>query len=218
MNVILLGPPGAGKGTQAAWLSERYELAHLSTGDMLREAVAAGAELGKQAKAVMDAGKLVSDELMIKLVEQRLGQPDAAKGFILDGFPRTRAQAEALDGLLAERGARLDAVLEIAVDDDALVDRISGRFSCARCGAGYHDRYKPTKTPGVCDVCGSSEFTRRADDNAETVRARLDAYNAQTAPLLPYYRQQSVLKTVDGMGSIDEVSRAIERALDAKAH
>lgn len=218
MNVILLGPPGAGKGTQAARLSERYEIAHLSTGDMLREAVAAGTELGKQAKAVMDAGKLVSDELMIKLVEQRMEQPDAANGFILDGFPRTRAQAEALDGLLAERDARLDAVLEIEVDDDALVDRISGRFSCARCGAGYHDRYKPTKTPGVCDVCGSSEFTRRADDNAETVRARLDAYNAQTAPLLPYYRQQSVLRTVDGMGSIDEVSHAVERTLDAKVH
>jgi adenylate kinase len=218
VKLVLLGPPGAGKGTQAAHLQAKYGIAHLSTGDMLREAVAAGTDLGKQAKAVMDAGRLVSDDLMIKLVDDRIQAPDCKGGFVLDGYPRTVAQARALDRLLARQGASLDGVLEIRVDDDALVDRISGRFSCAKCGAGYHDRYKPTKVPGVCDVCGSTEFVRRADDNAETVRARLQAYNAQTAPLLPYYRERSLLRTVDGMGSIDEVTDAIDRAVAEGAH
>jgi adenylate kinase len=218
VKLVLLGPPGAGKGTQAAHLQAKYGVAHLSTGDMLREAVAAGTDLGKQAKAVMDAGWLVSDDLMIKLVDDRIQAPDCKGGFVLDGYPRTVAQAQALDRLLARQGASLDGVLEIRVDDDALVDRISGRFSCAKCGAGYHDRYKPTKVPGVCDVCGSTEFVRRADDNAETVRARLQAYNAQTAPLLPYYRERSLLRTVDGMGSIAEVIGAIDRAVAEGAH
>ena len=213
MKLILLGPPGAGKGTQAAHLRDTYGLAHLSTGDMLREAVAAGTDLGKQAKAVMEAGQLVSDDLMIQLVADRIDRPDCAKGFILDGFPRTVAQAEALDALLAARGQTVDGVVELAVDDDALVERIAGRFTCAQCGAGYHDRFKQPQTPGVCDACGGTEFTRRADDNAETVRARLQAYHAQTAPLLPYYRARGVLRTVDGMAEIDEVSRQIDRAL-----
>jgi adenylate kinase len=218
VRLVLLGPPGAGKGTQAAHLRDEYGIAHLSTGDMLREAVAAGSDVGKQAETVMAAGGLVPDELMIKLVEDRIQAPDCERGFVLDGFPRTAAQAEALDRLLAARGASLDGVIELRVDDDALVDRISGRFSCAKCGAGYHDRHKPTKVPGVCDECGSTEFVRRPDDNAETVRARLQAYHAQTAPLLPYYRERSLLKTVDGMGSIEEVTRAIDRALGAGAH
>jgi adenylate kinase len=218
VRLVLLGPPGAGKGTQAAHLRDEYGIAHLSTGDMLREAVAAGSDVGKQAETVMAAGGLVPDELMIKLVEDRIQAPDCERGFVLDGFPRTAAQAEALDRLLAARGASLDGVIELRVDDDALVDRISGRFSCAKCGAGYHDRHKPTKVPGVCDECGSTEFVRRPDDNAETVRARLQAYHAQTAPLLPYYRERSLLRTVDGMGSIEEVTRAIDRALGAGAH
>jgi adenylate kinase len=218
VRLVLLGPPGAGKGTQAAHLRDEYGIAHLSTGDMLREAVAAGSDVGKQAETVMAAGGLVPDELMIKLVEDRIQAPDCERGFVLDGFPRTAAQAEALDRLLAARDASLDGVIELRVDDEALVDRISGRFSCAKCGAGYHDRHKPTKVPGVCDVCGSTEFVRRPDDNAETVRARLQAYHAQTAPLLPYYRERSLLKTVDGMGSIEEVTRAIDRALGAGAH
>jgi len=213
VRLILLGPPGAGKGTQAAHIKQKYQIAHLSTGDMLREAVAAGTELGKQAKAIMDAGKLVPDDLMIRLVAERIEQPDCANGFILDGYPRTRGQAEALDQLLAERDAKLDAVIEIRVDDDALVERISGRFSCARCGAGYHDKFKQPRQPGVCDECGSTEFTRRADDNAETVRARLEAYNAQTAPLLPYYREKGLLRTVDGMVDIPHVTSQIDEVL-----
>ena len=213
MRLIMLGPPGAGKGTQAARLAATHSIAHLSTGDMLREAVAAGTEIGRRAKAVMDAGGLVSDDIMIALVAERIVQPDCANGFILDGFPRTRAQAEALDRLLAERATALDAVIQIEVDGDILVDRISGRFSCKTCGAGYHDRFKPTREAGVCDVCGGREFTRRADDNAETVRARLDAYNRQTAPLLPYYQNSNLLVKVDGMADIDGVAVAIDRAL-----
>jgi adenylate kinase len=213
MKLILLGPPGAGKGTQAARLKEALGIAHLSTGDMLREAVAAGSDLGREAKAVMDAGRLVSDDLMIALVAQRIGQPDCARGFILDGFPRTAAQAEALDALLEERNSGIDAVIEFAVDDDVLVDRVSGRFTCATCGAGYHDRYKRPKVDGVCDVCGGEEFKRRADDNAETVRARLTAYHEQTAPLLPYYRERGALVTVDGMAAIEAVQAEIDRKL-----
>lgn len=213
MRLIMLGPPGAGKGTQAARLAAQHAIAHLSTGDMLREAVAAGTEIGKRAKAVMEAGELVSDDIMIALVAERITKADCANGFILDGFPRTVAQAQALDRLLAERAMALDAVIQIEANDDILVDRISGRFSCETCGAGYHDRFKPTRAPGVCDVCGGREFTRRADDNAETVRARLDAYNRQTAPLLPYYQRTSLLTKVDGMADIEGVAAAIDRAL-----
>jgi adenylate kinase len=215
VKLVLLGPPGAGKGTQAERIKRRYDLAHLSTGDMLREAVAEGTEVGRQAKDIMAAGRLVPDDLIIRLVEERIGQPDCAAGFILDGFPRTRGQAEALDMLLARHGQRLDAVIEIAADDDALVERIAGRFSCASCGAGYHDRFKPTRVPGVCDACGSTELVRRPDDNAETVRSRLQAYHEQTAPLLPYYRDKGLLITVDGMAEMDQVTEEIVRKLEA---
>ena len=217
MNLILLGPPGAGKGTQAAHLRDTYRLAHLSTGDMLREAVAAGTDLGRQAKAVMDEGRLVPDEVINRLVAERIAQPDCANGFVLDGYPRTRAQAEALDALLAERGAGLDAVIEFEVDDEALVERISGRFACARCGAGYHDRFKPTRVQGVCDVCGGTEFVRRPDDNAQTVCARLEAYYQQTAPLLPYYRARGLLLPVDGMAEIDRVTDEVIKRIDGRA-
>ncbi len=217
MRLILLGPPGAGKGTQAAWLKTTYGIPQLSTGDMLREAVAKGTEVGREAKSVMEAGKLVSDDIINRIVAERIDQPDCAQGFILDGFPRTIPQAEALDRMLAERGLELDAVVEIRVDQNALVERISGRFSCAKCGAGYHDTFKPTKVTGVCDVCGGTEFVRRKDDNAETVRERLVAYEAQTAPLLPYYGSKGLVRTVDGMAPIDEVTAAIGRALGGAA-
>jgi adenylate kinase len=212
---VLLGPPGAGKGTQAERIAARYGIPHLSTGDMLREAVAADTEVGRRAKAIMEAGQLVPDEVMNRLVAERLAQPDAARGFVLDGFPRTLAQAQALDDLLEQRDQRLDAVLELAVDDDALVDRISGRFACARCGAGYHDRFKQPKVEGVCDVCGGREFVRREDDKPETVRARLKAYHEQTAPLLPYYRNKGLLIAVDGMAEIDDVTAQIFEKIDA---
>jgi adenylate kinase len=215
MRLVLLGPPGAGKGTQAERIAARYGIPHLSTGDMLREAVAADTEVGRRAKAIMDAGQLVPDDVMNRLVADRIAQPDAARGFVLDGFPRTQAQAEALDDLLSRRGQRLDAVLELAVDDDALVDRISGRFACAKCGAGYHDRYKQPEVKRVCDLCGSREFVRREDDNAETVRARLNAYHAQTAPLLPYYRNKGLLTVVDGMAEIDDVSAEVFEKIGA---
>jgi adenylate kinase len=209
MRLLLLGPPGAGKGTQAERIATKYGIPHLSTGDMLREAVAADTEVGRRAKSIMDAGRLVPDDVMIRLVADRIAQPDCARGFILDGFPRTLAQAEALDRLLAERDLELDLVLEIAVDDEALIERISGRFACARCGAGYHDRFKQTKVAGVCDACGSREFVRREDDKAATVRARLEAYHAQTAPLLPYYRDKGLLSVVDGMAEIDQVTAEV---------
>jgi adenylate kinase len=217
MRLVLLGPPGAGKGTQAERIAAKYGIPHLSTGDMLREAVAADTEVGRRAKAIMDAGQLVPDEVMNRLVAERIAQPDAARGFVLDGFPRTVAQAEALDELLEERDQRLDAVLELAVDDDPLVDRISGRFACARCGAGYHDRFKQPVVAGVCEVCGSREFVRREDDTPETVRARLNAYHAQTAPLLPYYRDKGLLAAVDGMAEIDDVSSEVFDKIDAAA-
>lgn len=217
MRLILLGPPGAGKGTQAAWIKTTYGIPQLSTGDMLREAVAKRTEVGREAKSVMEAGKLVSDDIINRIVAERIDQPDCANGFILDGFPRTTPQAEALDRMLAERSLALDAVVEIKVDSKALVERVSGRFSCAKCGAGYHDTFKPTKVAGVCDVCGGGEFVRRKDDNAETVRERLAAYEAQTAPLLPYYGAKGLVRTVDGMAAIDEVTAAIGRALGAAA-
>jgi adenylate kinase len=213
MNLILLGPPGAGKGTQAKRLEDRHGLIQLSTGDMLRAVVASGAPLGQQAKEIMAAGKLMPDELMIQMIGDRISQPDCAKGFILDGFPRTVPQAEALDRMLEEKGLKLDHVIEMKVDDAALVERITGRYTCAKCGRGYHDKFETPKVDGVCDVCSSTEFTRRADDNAETVTTRLAAYHKQTAPILPYYAERGVLETVDGMADIDEVTQQIEGLL-----
>ena len=208
--LILLGPPGAGKGTQARLLEDKFGLVKLSTGDLLRAAVAAGTAAGKQAKAVMEAGELVSDEIVIAILRDRLAEPDVAKGVILDGFPRTTVQAEALDTLLAETGQQINAAISLEVDDAAMVARISGRYTCGGCGEGYHDQFKTPKVAGVCDKCGGTEMQRRADDTAETVASRLEAYHAQTAPLIAYYERKGVLKRVDAMLAIDAVAAQMQ--------
>ena len=214
MRLILLGPPGAGKGTQAKRLSAAHGIPQLSTGDMLREAIANGTETGRRAKAVMDAGKLVSDEIVNGIVAERIDDPSASRGFILDGYPRTLEQADEVTRMLSERGTALDAVLELRVDDDMLVERVAGRYTCANCGEGYHDTFKQPATPDVCDVCGHREFKRRPDDNAETMRTRLGAYYKETAPLVGYYYAKDMLRRVDGMGEIDDVGADIDRTLD----
>ena len=213
LNIILLGPPGAGKGTQAARLQAARGMIQLSTGDMLREARASGSPIGEKVKAIMDAGELVSDAIVTALIAERL-DASADKGAIFDGFPRTRAQAEALDLLLSERGRKLDHVIELAVDEEALVTRITGRFTCAKCGTGYHDSFRPTQVRGVCDVCGSTEFKRRPNDNEQTVRTRMEEYRAKTAPILPFYEAKKLVRRVDGMAPVEQVGAEIDAILD----
>ena len=214
MNIILLGAPGAGKGTQAARLQANRGMIQMSTGDMLREAVAAGTPIGLKVKAIMEKGELVSDAIVSTLIGERL-DASGGQGAIFDGYPRTLAQAEALDTLLGQRGRTLDYVIELAVDEDALVERITGRFSCAKCGTGYHETFKPPRVPGVCDACGSTEFVRRKDDNEQTVRTRMAEYRAKTEPILPYYEQRGLVRKVDGMASVDEVAAQIDAILDS---
>ncbi len=214
MILILLGPPGAGKGTQSRRLQERRGLPQLSTGDMLRAAVAADSDIGRETKAIMAAGGLVPDRLMVRMIAERIEQEDCKDGFILDGFPRTTAQAEALDGLLVARGLKLSLVIEIRVDDLVMIERVIGRFTCTKCGIGYHDTFKTTRIDNVCDSCGSTKFDRRADDREDTVRARLEAYHIQTAPLLDHYLKQGIVVPVDGMAVMDEVTFQINQAVD----
>lgn len=216
MNIILLGPPGAGKGTQAELLVAKYGMVQLSTGDMLRAEKNAGTELGTRIKAVMDAGELVSDGIVSSLIDENLKRLRPDQGVIFDGYPRTAAQAASLDDLLAANGRKLDAVIELEVNEDALVERIVGRYTCATCGAGYHDKFKQPKVAGVCDVCGSHEFKRRADDNEETVRTRMAEYRGKTAPIIPIYEARGILTRVDGMADIDQVSAAVAAALDGE--
>lgn len=215
--LILLGPPGAGKGTQARMLEEQFGYVQLSTGDLLRAAVAAGTDAGKAADAVMKAGGLVSDQIVINILRDRLAEPDCAKGVILDGFPRTTVQAEALDALLVESGQRIDSVISLDVDDAAMVARVAGRYTCATCGEGFHDTFKIPTTAGVCDHCSGTDMKRRADDTVEAVGARLEAYHAQTAPLIGYYDAQGVLSRVDAMGQIGDVSAALRGLLATAA-
>jgi adenylate kinase len=217
LNIILLGPPGAGKGTQASRLTADRGMVQLSTGDMLRAAKNAGTPVGLKAKPLMEAGLLVPDEIVSAIIGERLDMPDTLKGVIFDGYPRTAAQAEQLDALLAERGRTLDHVIELHVDEEALVDRVTGRYSCAKCGEGYHDRNKLPRVPGICDVCSSTHFVRREDDNEETVRKRMAEYRAKTEPILPIYEARGLLSRIDGMADIEEVARAIEAILDSKA-
>jgi adenylate kinase len=217
MNVILLGPPGSGKGTQAKRIEQNHRITQLATGDMLRATTLHGNELGLRVKSIMDSGQLVPDDIIIDMIADRIGQPDCRNGFILDGFPRTLTQAQALDEMLAQYGRRLDHVIEFNVDENALVDRLAGRFTCQQCGASYHERDNRPKVDGVCDACGGCEFICRADDRPETVRARLDVYHRQTAPILPYYRERGILRPVDGMAVIDSVTREIEKILGRAA-
>lgn len=218
MNIILLGPPGAGKGTQARIIEKDRGLVQLSTGDMLRAAVSAGTEVGLKAKAVMEAGGLVSDEIVIGIISDRIDEPDCENGFILDGFPRTLAQAAALEDLLKSKNKKLNAVIEMRVDDEKLVERVTGRFTCGPCGEGYHDTFRPTKTEGVCDNCGASDFKRRADDNEETLRARLLSYYKETSPLIGYYFAKDKLVSIDGMADMSDVTKAIETILNDSAN
>ncbi len=215
MNLILMGPPGAGKGTQAKRLEKNHGIVQLSTGDMLRAEAASGSTIGHKVKGIMDSGNLCPDELIIELIASRIEKEDGRNGFILDGFPRTPRQAEALDKMLKAKGMKIDHVIELAVDDGVLVKRITGRYTCAKCGTGYHDEFQKPAKPGVCDKCGGREFNRRADDTAETVRARLKAYHEQTAPVIAYYRKKGVMKSVDGMAAIDDVAAAVDAAVSA---
>ncbi len=213
MDIILLGPPGAGKGTQAHNLVEHHGMRQLSTGDMLRAAVAKDTPVGREAKAVMDRGEFVSDEIVSALIDAELASMGPSVGAIFDGYPRTEAQSEALDAILAAHGRQLDHVIELEVNEEALIDRVTGRFACARCGEGYHDRHKLPAQPGVCDHCGATQFKRRADDTEQTVRTRMMEYRAKTAPILPVYERRGIVSRVDGMGSIEEVSSQIETLL-----
>jgi adenylate kinase len=217
MNIILLGPPGSGKGTQAKRIEQKYGITQLATGDMLRAATLSGNQLGRRVKSIMDTGQLVPDNIIIDMIAYRVEQPDCHDGFVLDGFPRTLAQAQALDQMLSRRSRQLDHVIEFEVDETALVDRLAGRFTCQQCGASYHERDNQPEVDGVCDVCGGCEFICRADDRPETVRARLDVYHRQTAPILPYYRERGILRPVDGMAEIDSVTREIENILQGAA-
>jgi len=216
VNIILLGPPGAGKGTQAARLESDRGMVQLSTGDMLRAAVKSGSPVGLQAKAVMESGQLVSDEIVSGIIGERLDEADTANGVIFDGYPRTAAQAEQLDALLAARDRTLDFVIELEVNEDALVERIVGRYTCAQCGTGYHDTFAKPQVAGVCDKCASTEFKRRPDDNEETVRTRMEEYRAKTAPILPIYAARGLVHGVDGMADIDHVTQSIEAILQRR--
>ena len=211
--MILIGPPGAGKGTQASRIEGYLSVKSLSTGALLRDAIALDNDLGRQAKVLVEGGNFVPDEVMIPLVSRRIDQPDCANGFILDGFPRTLAQAEALDRLLGERGRKVDVVIEIKLAEDTVVERISGRFACKTCGEGYHRAYKMPKVEGVCDICGGTEFEERADDSEEKIRTRLALYHEQTAPILPYYEKQGKLRSVDGSGDLDDVTERMKEVL-----